>query len=78
MTDAELLTRIGQALFGERHWQAGLAAVLGVAHRNVGRWAAGHLDLPTGIWAELLEIVEERQAELAELVSELRQRSQKP
>ena len=74
MTDAELLTRIGQALFGERHWQAGLAAVLGVAHRSVGRWSLGTLEPPARIWAELLAIAEGRHQELAAVIEELKRR----
>jgi hypothetical protein len=78
MTDAELLKRIGQALFDERHWQAGLAAVLGTAHRSVGRWSSGATEIPAGIWTELLAIAENRKQELAELVNELKQRSREP
>jgi hypothetical protein len=79
MTDAELIARLGLALFGEAPgWQARLADALGVSQRNASRWCRGLLEPPAGIWVELLAIAEGRRQELDVVISELRQRSREP
>jgi len=54
MTDAELIARLGLALFGEAPgWQARLADALGVSQRNASRWCRGLLEPPAGCTAPL-------------------------
>lgn len=47
-----LLHRIGECLYGQ-HWQPHLAKDLLVNDRTLRRWAAGTLELPSGVWKEL-------------------------
>jgi hypothetical protein len=65
---AELLARIGAALYGEQ-WQSDLARALGVNARTMRRWAVD--GAPERIAPELLALVTARGAELASVAAAL-------
>lgn len=67
---ADILARVGAALYGPR-WQTDLARELGVADRTVRRWVAGADRPRPGVWADLRRALEERRADLTELLAEL-------
>ena len=69
-TDAELLERVGIALWGEQ-WQAPLARAVGLNDRTVRRYAAGERPVPTGLWLELHGIAVRRDSTLRGLLPEL-------
>ena len=64
---AELIRLVGTKLWGSR-WQTDMAETLGVNDRTVRRWASGAQVPHPGIWAELIEIIRARGAELGELL----------
>lgn len=66
-----LLVECGEALYGPR-WQAELARDLAVADRTVRRWVAGTSDVPSGLYADLLRLTQERAAVLDALAPRLR------
>jgi hypothetical protein len=80
MTSAELIRAVGEALFGSR-WRPEMAAALEVGDRPLRRWAASdagrpdEVSPPAGIWSELLEMVDARQAQLSRVRDELERRS---
>ncbi|MDE2468829.1 MAG: hypothetical protein KGL35_08815, partial [Bradyrhizobium sp.] len=63
MTSASLLTLVGQALNGPE-FRSALARRLGVARREVERWAAGTAPVPPGVWRDLADLIEEDLADL--------------
>jgi hypothetical protein len=67
MTSAELIKSVGPALFG-RNWQSELADWLGMNRRTIRRWMSGEDEPRPVVWAELLDITQERHAQLAELI----------
>jgi hypothetical protein len=68
-----LLTEIGEALYGER-WQTALAQDLGVDGRTMRRWVAGAYPVPAWVWPELAKRIVVRQMKLARLQKELPKR----
>jgi hypothetical protein len=75
MTDAELIVKVGQALFGER-WQTALAHELSVSSRTVRGWASGE-DVPRPmVFANLAHLASQRRNLLNTLASLLRYRAQ--
>lgn len=76
MTSAELIRAVGEALWGALPWRAEIAATLSVGDRPLRRWAAGETEPPTGVWPELLEVVDARLAELSRVRGELARRTQ--
>lgn len=68
---SKLLQDAGEALYGPR-WQSELARELQVSDRTVRRWAAGATDVPSGVYLDLLRLVEERAADLDLLVEPLK------
>jgi hypothetical protein len=74
----ELLTKIGEALYGS-HWQSDLARALaerrgkhvGTQRRQLVRWASGQNEIPEGFGNELKELCAERGEELIELSATL-------
>ena len=67
MTDLDLFTAIGAALYGPQ-WQSEMARALDVNIRTVQRWANGNNDLSPWVFDKLPDLVGQRQAELARLV----------
>jgi hypothetical protein len=49
-----------------------MSDVLGVGDRTVRRWVAGETEPAPGVWRELLEAIEARQAQLARVWDEIR------
>ena len=68
MTSAELIKSVGPALFG-RNWQSELADWLAVNRKTIRRWMSGEDEPRAVMWTELLEITQERHAQLAELIN---------
>ena len=64
---AELIRQIATALYGAG-FQHELAAVLGVNRTSVRRWTMGTVEPREGVWAELLELMQERREQLGELI----------
>ncbi|SHH52802.1 hypothetical protein [Ferrimonas marina] len=70
----ELLQRVGLALYGKQ-WQTRLAEGLGLSDaRRVRQWMAGERPIPEGVWADLENLLADRQQEIAETTKALRQR----
>jgi nitrogen regulatory protein P-II 2 len=66
MTDAELITAVGAALWGER-WKSEMARALGVSRDSVQDWTTGRMRPRLGVYAELLAIVKSRRGELEDM-----------
>jgi hypothetical protein len=69
LTDAELLAAIGLILHGAA-WRVPLLqemSEIGVPAERFATWEAGQNKVPAEVWAELLELLEERDTEIAEL-----------
>jgi hypothetical protein len=60
MKPGKLLHGIGIVLYGDGIWVAPLADYLGVSTKTVRRWTQGKLDIPRGVWADLLKIDDSR------------------
>jgi ribosome-binding protein aMBF1 (putative translation factor) len=69
----ETLRTIGQALYGP-FWQRALAAELGVSDRTMRRWAAGEINPPPGVYAELTRILRIHSAQCDALAKSLDRR----
>jgi hypothetical protein len=69
---SRLLVEAGEALYGPR-WQSDLARDLAVSDRTVRRWAAGAIDLPAGVYVDLLRLTQERAAMLDALAQRLKE-----
>ena len=76
MTSAELIKSVGPALFG-RNWQSELADWLGVNRRTIRRWMSGEDEPRAVMWTELLDITQERHAQLSEMIEAIAERVQK-
>ena len=68
MEPSALFTAIGQALYGE-NFRTNLAIDLEVAHNTVRNWARGKSRIPPTLWAELLELLRERERALPGLIA---------
>ena len=68
---SRLLVEAGEALYGAR-WQSSLARDLGVSDRTVRRWVAGTVDVPAGLYLDLLRLTQERAGVLDALADRLR------
>lgn len=67
MTDSELITKIGLALYGE-YWRTDMAKVRDVRRHSIDEWSRGQgAPVPAGVWAELAGDVAARLSELDEL-----------
>ena len=74
MSDLDLFRATGEALLGPL-WQSELARQLNVSLRTMQRWAAGEFAIPPGVWADLANMLAERQVEIAELEPLLKERA---
>lgn len=68
---SRLLVECGEALYGPQ-WQSALARDLDVSDRTMRRWVAGAVDLPAGLYVDLLRLTQERAARLDALAVRLR------
>lgn len=69
---SRLLVEAGEALYGPR-WQSELARALDVNDRTVRRWASGAVDMPWGVYLDLLRLTHERASALDGLADRLRE-----
>lgn len=69
---AELLNRIGEALFGA-HATTGLCEALDVSPRAMRRWLNGTNEIPPRLVAEVRRLVTDRHATLTGLLRDLEQ-----
>ena len=67
---AELLARIGTALYGEQ-WQSALSDDIGVNRRTIRRWLAEDGRMSMGLAEDLLLLVRQRRIELLEIETAL-------
>lgn len=74
MKDLDLFCTCGEALFGPQ-WQSELARQLDVNLATMRRWATGKFAIPPGIWADLANMLAERQVEIAKLELLLKERA---
>jgi hypothetical protein len=72
MMDANLLARIGAALYGER-WKKPLAARLNVNERKMRRWSKGEEDVPLSVMHELHAIVTTEHETLCDAAADMTQ-----
>lgn len=70
MTSSDLLARTGRALYGDG-FQPQLAAALGVRQDTVRHWLSGRESVPSGVWAELVDLLEARECETMNLRHEV-------
>jgi chloramphenicol 3-O-phosphotransferase len=67
----DMLARVGRALYGE-NWKMPLARDLAMSDRSLHYMATGERGIHAGIVADLLKIIETRQAEAHEIAKDLR------
>ena len=68
---SRLLIETGRALYGDR-WQSPLSRDLGISDREVRRWVAGEIQVPRGVYLDLLRLVIQRAQALDDLVEPLK------
>jgi hypothetical protein len=73
MDDIQLLSEIGQALYGA-HWEAALSRKISVSDRSMRRWANGTDRIPWGVWFDVYREVEARALNLEQLKKVLYER----
>jgi len=66
MITADLLARVGYALFGDR-WKADMARALQVSVDRVDDWSKRRGKPPQGVWLELAELIQDRERVLPRL-----------
>jgi hypothetical protein len=59
MSDTQLLSEIGRALYGE-HWETTLSRQMAVSDRSMRRWANGTDRIPWGVWFDVYREVKSR------------------
>ncbi|WP_080546128.1 DNA methyltransferase [Actinobacillus pleuropneumoniae] len=68
---AEYLSIIGETLYGNQ-WQSNLARDLGLSDaRRVRQWIAGERTIPSGVWADIVELVRVKQTNLSSILSKM-------
>ena len=70
MADHELITKIGQTIWGAS-WQAPMAAALKQPPRTIENWSTGRLPVPLEMWKELREAARQQYLKLADLDAEI-------
>lgn len=68
--NAELLNKIGAALFGD-NYTAGLCGALEVSPRAMRRWLNGSNDIPLRLAIELRRLVVDRHATLTTIMRDI-------
>jgi hypothetical protein len=64
------LKNVGEALYGE-HWMGRMADDLGVSDRSLRRWANGSVEIPQGVWEDLLELMRFRREALDDKICQV-------
>jgi hypothetical protein len=59
MKDTQLLSEIGQALYGA-HWETTLSRQMAVSDRSMRRWSNGTDKIPWGVWFDVYREVQSR------------------
>jgi hypothetical protein len=72
MTDNNLITRTGLALWGAR-WQSEMAKTLNVREDTVQDWRQGRSSIPNGVLEDLLKISWNRYYEIKRIIDVLGQ-----
>lgn len=67
----DMLTAVGEALYGER-WQSPLSRDLGVGDRRVREWVSAERSTPPGIRIDLMRLCLERAQTLDEIAERLK------
>jgi DNA-binding XRE family transcriptional regulator len=76
MSEDNLITRVGEALWGER-WQAEMARAVSVHKDTVQDWRQGRSQPRPGVYRDLQRIVQERTSDLAKVKRLLEEELQK-
>lgn len=66
LNDPELLETIGKAYFGNS-WKKSMALALSVDERRITHWLQATRPVPVGVWADLVQIGNERRNEIKEI-----------
>lgn len=61
-----ILEAVGMAFYGD-NWKNRLADDLDIRERALQRWLPGHAPIPEGVWRDLLQLIDERQASLSDV-----------
>ena len=65
------LRKVGEALFGNQ-WQTDLARALGLSSpRRVRQWLSGDRPIPVGVWADVCDLLRQRQMTIDRVLDEL-------
>ncbi len=70
--DEQDLTHVGKLLYGDKHWQAGLARDLNVDPRRIRQWISKERPIPATIWDDLAAMMLARKKMLDEAIAEFR------
>ncbi len=69
MSNRDRLKEIGEALYGSKHWQAGLTRLLELnSSRRVRHWLSGTARVPDGVWDDLLKALKARRTKLDKII----------
>ena len=71
MRNAASLRTVGEVLYGGS-FHSPLAYDLDVGIRVMQRWSSGKMDIPDGVWAELLELCRARRLAIGRIEKQLR------
>ncbi|MDO5648836.1 hypothetical protein [Paracoccus sp. (in: a-proteobacteria)] len=65
MEKIDILAVAGVAIHGVQ-WQRALAADLGVNERTLRRWVARDVDVPAGVWREIIALLEKQREKITD------------
>jgi hypothetical protein len=71
MKQHELLRHVGERLFGGQ-WQGQVCAIIGVSDRSLRRWLSGAEPIPSGVWSDILRVIQSQWVDLRELEYQVR------
>jgi hypothetical protein len=71
MKQHELLRHVGERLFGGQ-WQGQICAIIGVSDRSLRRWLGGVEPIPSGVWSDILKVIQSQWVNLRELEYQVR------
>jgi hypothetical protein len=66
----EKITECGLALFGNA-WKSSLAEALNVDPRRITHWLDCTRPVPSGVWADIKMLAEQRKQQIDELITKL-------
>jgi hypothetical protein len=70
MSDSQLITKIGETVWGVS-WQAAMATAVRQSRYTIEAWASGREPVPLEMWKELREATRLHYLKLADLDSEI-------